>query len=158
MREASGKAHASITIKDRLDEAVQARWRKPLEPFKPDDIIMVWRVPVPCKGGKWVGPGVVIQTHHSIVWTSMHGSLWKCTNIQCKLAADDESRGLEFRTLYCLILELSSMINADERHMWMSQEKDLLKQQTQQLPLRLQTLQQLHSTRKFKSSERPRWI
>ena len=75
MREASCKAHASTTIKDRFDEAVQARWRKPLEPFKPDDIIMVWRVPVPSKGGKRVGPGVVIQTHHSTVWTSMRGSL-----------------------------------------------------------------------------------
>lgn len=80
-----------------------------LEPFKPDDTIMVWRVPVPSKGGKWVGPGVVIQTHHSIVWTSMRGSLWKCANIQCKLAADDESRGLEIQN--ALLLDLRAELN-----------------------------------------------
>ena len=51
MREAECKAHASISIRDRFDEAVQARWRKPIEPFMPDDVIMVWRVLVPSRGG-----------------------------------------------------------------------------------------------------------
>ena len=97
IREAACKAHASVSIRDRFDEAVQARWRKPAEAFKPDDVIMVWRIPNPTKGGKWVGPGVVIQNHHGTVWTSMRGSLWKCTSIQCKLAADDEARGLEIQ-------------------------------------------------------------
>ena len=61
IREAACKAHASVSIRDRFDEAVQARLRRPVEPFKPDDVIMVLRVPVPSKGGKWVGPGDVIQ-------------------------------------------------------------------------------------------------
>ena len=86
-----------MSIRDRFGEAVQASWRKPAEAFKPDDVIMVWRVPVPSKGGKWVGPGVVIQNHHGTEWSSMRGSLWKCTSIQCKLAADDEARGLEIQ-------------------------------------------------------------
>lgn len=104
IKEAACKTHASVSIRDRFDEAVQARWRRPLEPFKPDDVIMVWRLPVPSKGGKWVGPGVVIQNHHGTVWTSMRGSLWKCTAIQCKLAADDEARGLEIQN--ALLLDL----------------------------------------------------
>ena len=109
IKEAACKAHASVSIRDRFTEAVQARWRRPLEPFKPDDVIIVWRVPVPSKGGKWVGPGVVIQTHHSTVWTSMRGSLWKCTAIQCKLAADDEARGLEIQN--ALLLDLRAELH-----------------------------------------------
>ena len=50
-----------------MDEAVQARWCKLAEAFKPDDVIMIWWVPVPTKGGKWFGPGVVIQNHHGTV-------------------------------------------------------------------------------------------
>lgn len=32
---------------------------------------MAWRVPVPSKGGKFVGLGVVIQVHHGTFWVSM---------------------------------------------------------------------------------------
>lgn len=97
IREAACKAHASVSIRDRFDGAVQARWWRPAEASKADDVIMVWRVPVPSKGGKRVGPGAVIINHHGTVWTSMRGSLWKCTAMQCKLAADDEARGLEIQ-------------------------------------------------------------
>ena len=58
---------------------------------------MVWRIPVPSKGGKFVGPGVVVLNAHGTVWVSMRGSLWKCTSLHCKLAADDEARGLEIQ-------------------------------------------------------------
>ena len=53
IREAACKAHASVSIRDRFDEAVQARWRRPTESFKPDDVIILWRQPNPIKGGKW---------------------------------------------------------------------------------------------------------
>ena len=95
IREAACKAHAAVSIRDRFDEAVQARWRRPAETFMQDDIVMVWRIPVPSKGGKIAGPGVVVLDAHGTVWVSMHGSLWKCTSLHCKLAADDEARGLE---------------------------------------------------------------
>ena len=47
VREAACKAHASVSIRDRFDEAVQARLRKPAETFRQDDIVMVWSIPVP---------------------------------------------------------------------------------------------------------------
>ena len=98
IREAACQAHASVSIRDRIDEAVTARFRRP-ETFKPDDVIMVWKVQVPSKRGKWVGPGVIISVHHSSVWVSMRGSLWKCCNLQCKLAASDEAKGLEIQNV-----------------------------------------------------------
>ena len=44
-----------------------------------------------------MGPGVVVLSAHVTVWVSMRGSLWKCTSLHCKLAADGEARGLEIQ-------------------------------------------------------------
>ena len=39
----------------------------------------------------------------------MRGSLWECTSIQCKLAADGEARGLEIQN--ALLLDLRSELH-----------------------------------------------
>ena len=38
-----------------------------------------------------------IGTHRGSVWVNMRGSLWKCSQLQCKLATTEESRGLEIQ-------------------------------------------------------------
>ena len=65
--------------------------------FRADDVIMVWKTNPPSKRGRWVGPGVCIGTHRGSVWVNMRGSLWKCSQLQCKLATTEESRGLEIQ-------------------------------------------------------------
>ena len=54
-----------------------------------------WETNPPSKRGWWVGPGVCIGTHRGSVWVNMRGSLWKCSQLQCKVATTEESRGLE---------------------------------------------------------------
>ena len=80
MREAACKAHASVAISDRFTEAVHAPRNKRQEPFKSDNVVMVWREPVHSKGSACV---------------SMEGSLWRCTQLYCNIAVNDEARGLE---------------------------------------------------------------
>ena len=58
---------------------------------------MVWKTNPPSKRGRWVGPGVCIGTHRGSVWVNMRGSLWKCSQFQCKLATTEESRHLEIQ-------------------------------------------------------------
>ena len=41
----------------------------------------------------------------------MRGSLWKCTSIQCKLAADDEARALEIHNSLLLDLRVELQDN-----------------------------------------------
>ena len=65
--------------------------------LRADDVIMVWKTNPPSKRGRWVGPGVCIGTHRGSVWVNMRGSLWKCSQLQCKLATTEESRGLEIQ-------------------------------------------------------------
>ena len=123
IREAACKAHASVSIRDRFDEAVQARWRKPAETFSQDDIVMVWRIPNPVKGGKFVGLGVVVLSAHGTVWVSMRGSLWKCTALHCKLAADDEARGLEIQNALLADLRTELQDNRGKTRLNLPQER-----------------------------------
>ena len=88
IREAAMKAHGEVSIRDRIEDAVRARPRTQTV-LRADDMIMVW------KTNPWVGPGVCIGTHRDSVWVNMRGSLWKCSQLQCKLATTEESRGLE---------------------------------------------------------------
>ena len=92
IREAAMKAHAEVSIRDRIEDSVRARPRT-LRAMT----IMVWKTNPPSKRGRWVGPGVCIGTHRGSVWVNMRGSLWKCSQLQCKLATTEESRGLEIQ-------------------------------------------------------------
>ena len=96
IREAAMKAHAEVSIRDRIEDSVGAR---PLTPtvLRADDAIMVWKTNPPSKRGRWVGPGVCIGTHRGGVWVNMRGSLLKCSQLQCKLATTEESRGLDIQ-------------------------------------------------------------
>ena len=94
IREAAMKTHAEVSIRDRIEDAVRARPRTQTV-LRADDVIMVWKTNPPSKRGRWVGPGVCIGTHRGRVWVNMRGSLWKCSQLQCKLATAEESRGLE---------------------------------------------------------------
>ena len=96
IREAATKAHAEVSIRDRIEDAVRARPRTQTV-LGADDVIMVWKTNPPSKRGRWVGPGVCIGTHRGSVWVNMRGSLWKCSQLQCKLATTEESRGLEMQ-------------------------------------------------------------
>ena len=92
--EAEMKAHAEVSIRDRVEDAVRARPRTQTV-LRADDVIMVRKTNPPSKRGRWVGPGVCIGTHRGSAWVNMRGSLWKCSQLQCKLATTEESRGLE---------------------------------------------------------------
>ena len=94
IREAAMKAHAEVSLRDRIEGAVRARPRTQTV-LRADDVVMEWKTNPPSKSGRWVGPGVCIGTHRGSVWVSMRGSLWKCSQLQCKLATTEESRGLE---------------------------------------------------------------
>ena len=96
IREAAMKAHAEVSIRDRIEDSVRARPRSRTV-LRADDVIMVWKTNPPSKRGRWVGPGVCIGTHRGSVWVNMRGSLWKCSQLQCKLATTEESRGLEIQ-------------------------------------------------------------
>ena len=85
IRDAAMKAHAEVSIRDRIEDSVRARPRTPTV-LRADDVIMVWKKNQPSKRGRWVGPGVCIGTHRGSVWVNMRGSLWKCSQLQCKLA------------------------------------------------------------------------
>ena len=90
------KAHAEVSICDRIEDSVRARPRTQTV-LRADDVIMVWKTNPPSKRGRWVGPGVCIGTHRRSVWVNMLGSFWKCSQRQCKLATTEESRGLEIQ-------------------------------------------------------------
>ena len=94
IREAAMKAHAEVSIRDRIEGAVRARPRTQTV-LRADDVIKVWKTNPPSKRGRWIGPGVCIGTHRGSVWVNMHGSLWKCSQLQCKLATTEDSRGFE---------------------------------------------------------------
>ena len=96
IREAAMKAHAEVSIRDRIEDSVRARPRTQTV-LRADDVIMVWKTNPPSKRGRWVGPGVCIRTHRGSVWVNMRGSRWKCSQLQCKLATTEESRGLEIQ-------------------------------------------------------------
>ena len=113
IREAAMKAHAEVSIRDGIEDSVRARSRTQTV-LRADDVIMVWKTNPPSKRGRWVGPGVCIGTHRGSVWVNMRGSLWKCSQLQCKLATTDESRGLEIQNQL-----LDDMWSAKEFHHWM---------------------------------------
>ena len=94
IREAAIKAHAEVSIRDRIEDSVRARPRTQTV-LRADDVIMVWKTNPPSKRGRWVGPGVCIGTHRGSGWVNMRRSLWKCIQLQYKLASTEESRGLE---------------------------------------------------------------
>ena len=75
---------------DRIEDSVRARPRTQTI-LRADDVVMVWKTNLPPKRGRWVGPGVCIGTHRGSVWVNMRGSLWKCSQLQCKLATTEES-------------------------------------------------------------------
>ena len=58
-----------------------------------DDVIMAWKTNPSSKRGRWVGPGMCVGTHRGSVWINLRRSLWKCSQLQCKLATTEESRG-----------------------------------------------------------------
>ena len=62
IREAAMKAHAEVSIRDRIKGAVRARPRTQTV-LRADDVIMVRETNPPSKRGRWVGPGVCIGTH-----------------------------------------------------------------------------------------------
>ena len=86
----------SRQIREAAKDSVRARPRTQTV-LRADDVIMVWKTNPPSKRGRWVGPGVCIGTHRGSVWVNMRGSLWKCSQLQCKLATTEESRGLEMQ-------------------------------------------------------------
>ena len=90
MREGAMKAHAEVSIRDCIDDAVRARPRTQTV-LRADEVIMVWKMNPPSKCGWWVGPGVCTGTHRGSVWVNMRGSLWKCSQLQCKMAPTGES-------------------------------------------------------------------
>ena len=96
IREDAMKAHAEVSIRDRIEDSVRARPRTQTV-LRADDVIKVWKTNPPSKRGRWVGPGVCIGTHRGSVWVNMRGSLWKCSQLQCKLATTEESRVLEIQ-------------------------------------------------------------
>ena len=57
IREAAMKAHAEVSIRDRIEDPVRARPRTQTV-LRADDVIMVWKTNLPSKRGRWVGPGV----------------------------------------------------------------------------------------------------
>ena len=89
IREADMKAHAEVSILDRIEDSVPARPRTQTV-LGADDVIMVWKTNPPSKRGRCVGPGVCIGTHRGSVWVNMRGSLWKCSQLQCILATTEE--------------------------------------------------------------------
>ena len=62
IRLAAMQAHSEVSIRDRVDEAVRARYRIKTD-FRPDDVVNVWRISKSAKKGKWVGPGACIGIH-----------------------------------------------------------------------------------------------
>eukprot|EP00974_Lingulodinium_polyedra_P127304 11201712-Lingulodinium_polyedra.AAC.1 len=58
---------------------------------------MVWKTLPPSRRGKWVGPGVCAGKHHGSLRVNVRGSLWKCSELQCKLATSEEARGIAIR-------------------------------------------------------------
>ena len=66
IREAAMKAHAEVSIRDRIEDSVRARPRTQTV-LRADDVIMVWKTNPPSKRGRWVGPGVCIGTHRGSV-------------------------------------------------------------------------------------------
>ena len=91
IRLAAMKAHSEVSIRDRIDEAVRARYRVKVD-FRPDDVVIVWRISKPAKKGKWIGPGVCIGSHKGSLWVNMKGSLWKCSQSQFRLATSEEAK------------------------------------------------------------------
>ena len=66
IREAAMKAHAEVSIRDRIEDAVRARPRTQTV-LRADDVIMVWKTNPTSTRGRWVGPGVCIGTHRGSV-------------------------------------------------------------------------------------------
>ena len=89
-----GDGITEVSIRDRIEDAVRALPRIQTV-LRADDVIMVWKTNPPSKHGRWVGTGVCTGTHRGSVLLNMPGSLWKCSQLQCKLATTEESRGLE---------------------------------------------------------------
>ena len=77
IREAAMKAHAEVSIRDRIQDSVLARpcFQTVL---RTDDVIMVWKTNPPSKRGRWVGPGVCIGTHRGSVWVTFSNALRHC--------------------------------------------------------------------------------
>ena len=94
-REAAMNAHAEVSIRDRIGDSVRARPRT-------QTILLTTSL--------WCGrrnrhrnvAGGLDQecafgTHRGSVWVNMRGSLWKCSQLQCRLATPEGSRGLEIQ-------------------------------------------------------------
>ena len=67
IREAAMKAHAEVSIRDRIEDSVRVRPRTQTV-LRADDVIMIWKTNPPSKRCRWVGPGVCIGTHRGSVW------------------------------------------------------------------------------------------
>ena len=68
IREATMKAHAEVSIRDRIEGWGRPRTQTVL---RADDVIMVWKTNPPSKRGRRVGPRVCIGTHRGSVWVNM---------------------------------------------------------------------------------------
>ena len=53
IREAAMKAHAEVSIRDRIEDSVRARPRTQIV-LRVDDVIMVWKTNPPSKRVRWV--------------------------------------------------------------------------------------------------------
>ena len=96
IREAAMKAHAEVSIRDRIEDSVRARPRTQTV-LRADDVIMVWQNKPAIETWPMGWARSMIGTHRGSVWVNMRGSLWKCSQLQCKLATTEESRGLEIQ-------------------------------------------------------------
>ena len=83
------EARAEVSIRDRIEDSVRARPRTKTVLWA-DDVIMVWTMNPPSKRGRWV-----VHWNASRQCVGQHASLWKCSQLQCKLATTEESRGLD---------------------------------------------------------------
>ena len=91
IRIASMQVFSEVSIRDRIVEAVGARYRTKTD-FRPDDVVNVWRSSTLAEKGKCIDPRVCIGTNKGSLWLNMKGCLWKCNQSQCRLATSEEAR------------------------------------------------------------------
>ena len=62
-------------------------------------LVFVWRQP-PVGGGRWIGPGIVIQQTTGGAWVNMRGALWRVSQEQMRSATSEENLGAELVNRY----------------------------------------------------------
>ena len=84
VREAAQEAFLKHSIQEAVKRAEQGRPRISRD-FHPGEAVLVYRKPLPRKGGgqdgrvaQWCGPGSVVLQEGPNVWIAMRGEMWKC--------------------------------------------------------------------------------